>query len=120
MKQQVQSNTTAYKGTEVFSMGANFRKPTSQLKKIEIVFQKNTDEKDTDSYALWQQAWVRNVQGTWILSWQITSRKQSNDRLPQNTNATWNLLLLKKKLKKERKIVVHTKKKERKQLFCKM
>lgn len=40
MKQQVQSNTAAYKGPEVFSMGTNFRKPTSQLKKIEIVFQK--------------------------------------------------------------------------------
>ena len=73
MEQQAQSNTAAHEGSEVFSMGTNFMKPKAQLKRVETVFQKDTDEKDTDSSALWQQAQVRNVQGTWIFSWQITS-----------------------------------------------
>jgi len=52
MEQQAQSNTAAHEGSEVFSMGTNFMKPKAQLKRVETVFQKDTDEKDTDSSAL--------------------------------------------------------------------
>lgn len=104
MKQAACSNTTAYKGPELSSVGTNFTKPTSQLK--------NTDEEDTDPAVSWQHARARNFQGTLIFRGQITSWRQSNDRLPQNTNTAWNLLPVKRISKREGKTVVHDEKKE--------